>query len=147
MIDPSDDPLEQAEEAIARANEQGIQLPGLPVLVAALAFEVRGLRKDMKAMAKRFAFQRFIIGGLVLTLVALALVVVDNRQTSSEACRRDNELRRANTELWAPILASSPTPTLPPDPTPEDIEDFDRRIDQRVVFERALTEGFALHDC
>ena len=109
--------------------------------------QLRGLRADVALVVRRYATQRVIIGTLVFTLVALGLLVVDNRQNALEACRRDNELRQANTALWTPILADSPQPTLPPSPTPEQQSQFERQIRQRENFEKALASGFAVHDC
>lgn len=69
------------------------------------------------------------------------------QQTQLEACERDNVLRQANHDLWAPVLERNPPQDPGPDATPEEQQEYEDDLAVREIFIQALREGFALHAC
>lgn len=81
--------------------------------------------------------------GALISLFAVGAV----RYVQKQACERDNELRKAYTNQWEPILSESPLPEPPPEGAPQEAVDaYNVQIKQRATFEASL-DAFAQHPC
>lgn len=115
------------------------------------------LLEELKKVGSSLAFRqqirrvlRFIAALAVIALLSSIVSIiayVNVRDYQETACERDNDLRKAYTNQWEPVLAQSPKPVPPPeDATPEEVADYEAQVEQRATFEETL-KGFAQHPC
>lgn len=86
---------------------------------------------------------------LCVVILLLAGVAYTNYNNAQTACRRDNDLRRAQQDLWGPIYehaVANPPEAPGPDATPEEIEEFERQAATLVQFGESL-KAFTIHGC
>lgn len=111
------------------------------VLATALAQNTEALR----VVRNRSRWAIFASGVAVLAVVFNFYI---RHETRVASCHQDNRLRRSNVALWEPLLAADRAPTHPgPDATPEELDKYNRQIEDRIVFQKTLDVGFALADC
>lgn len=144
------------EQALTRAAQLQAALEGFTNELSGVRTEIAQERSDRDDALKEEANSRrrgWIFFGLLMLFLAVSIMasgvaIFQNRSTLDEVCKRDNQLRQANVDLWQPILDRTPLPTDPgPDVTEQERKEYEDDLANRQSFEEALRTGFARYDC
>lgn len=68
-------------------------------------------------------------------------------QTQQTACRKDNELRTGERDLWQQAVIDNPIPPLPANATPVQIAAHDEQVKRTDRFIVVVNHNFAAKEC